>query len=308
MKCRICGCETRKGAKLCKDCAAARKRAFAATVTQPLLIAAVGAPSVNQPRFAPRPTKSKASSPVRNASARTIAVRSDAASAGPGAALRTRPIDRAHLSPAISPLVPAPAPPRQSVTPVRTRAPRQSTLRWLATVAGVGFVVVLLAIMVVLRRGQPTAEATGDTASQVPAIATAPAEPATTAARRPAMAETSSSEGAPSDVEVALPAVKPAPPKAKRKAMPTENMSPAPEVKPAIVAESTPRNVAAPTRVIDTVRTDPLQILNDALARCTREDVLSRPGCEQRVRSQSCGNWWGQIPQCPIGSATDHGQ
>lgn len=307
MKCRICGCETPKGEKLCKDCAAARKRAFAATVTQPLLIAAVGAPSVNQPRFAPRPTKSKASSSVRNASAKTTAAGSGAASAGAGAALKTRPTDRSHVSPAISPLVPAPAPPRQSVTPVRTRAPRRPTMRWLATAAGVGFVVVLLAIMVVVRRGQPTAEAPEDTASQAPAIATSPAEPATTAAPG-RVVETSSSEGPPSDLDVALPAVKPAPPKAKRKAMPTENASPAPEVKPAIVAEPTPRNVAAPQPVIDTVRTDPLQILNDALGRCAREDMLSRPGCEQRVRSQSCGNWWGQIPQCPIGPATDHGQ
>jgi len=51
MKCRICGCEAPAGAKLCKDCAAARKRAFAATVTQPLLLAAAGAPSVGSPRL-----------------------------------------------------------------------------------------------------------------------------------------------------------------------------------------------------------------------------------------------------------------
>lgn len=308
MKCRICGCETPKGEKLCKDCASARKRAFAATVTQPLLIAAVGAPSVNQSRFAPRPTRAKASSPVRNASAKTTAVRSDAASAALGAALKTRPIDRSHVSPAISPLVPASTPPRQSVTPVRTRASRWPTMRWLATAAGVGFVVVLLAIMIVLRRSQPTAEAPEDTASRAPAMATAPAESTTTAAPGPAVGETSFSETPRSDLDVALPAVKPTPPKAKRKATPTENANPAPEVKPAIVAEPAPRNVAAPQPVIDTARTDPLQILNNALERCAREDMLSRPGCEQRVRSQSCGNWWGQIPQCPIGPATDHGQ
>src|ERR1700676_5476726 len=42
MNCRICGRVTPPGAKLCPDCRAARKRAFDATVTQPLL-AAVGA-------------------------------------------------------------------------------------------------------------------------------------------------------------------------------------------------------------------------------------------------------------------------
>jgi len=56
MKCRICGRECPPAAKICRDCASARKRAFAATVTQPLL-AAVGAPSVAEPRFVPRPTR-----------------------------------------------------------------------------------------------------------------------------------------------------------------------------------------------------------------------------------------------------------
>lgn len=41
MKCVICGRMSLPGAKLCSDCSSARKRAFAATVTQPLLDAAV---------------------------------------------------------------------------------------------------------------------------------------------------------------------------------------------------------------------------------------------------------------------------
>jgi hypothetical protein len=309
MTCRICGCETPKGAKLCKDCAAARKRAFAATVTQPLLLAAAGAPSVNHPRFAPRPTKPKSTAPARNAAAKTTAARPEPASAGPSVALKTRPIDRSHASPAISPLVPPPAPQRQSVTPLRTPEPRRSMMRWLTIVAGAGFVVVLLAIMIVLRRGSTT-EAPEDTTSRAPATTAAPMTPAATAATGPVVAETAPSQGSPSEAEAALPPVKPATLKAKRKAVPAENASktPAPEVNPAIVAEPTPRNVVAPQRVIDTVRTDPLQSLNDALTRCAREDMLNRPGCEQRARSQSCGNWWGQVPQCPIGPATDHGQ
>ena len=40
MKCQICGRQSLPGAKLCLDCKAARKRAFDATVTQPLLAAA----------------------------------------------------------------------------------------------------------------------------------------------------------------------------------------------------------------------------------------------------------------------------
>lgn len=42
MKCVICGRASSPGAKLCSDCSSARKRAFAATVTQPLLEAAGG--------------------------------------------------------------------------------------------------------------------------------------------------------------------------------------------------------------------------------------------------------------------------
>src|SRR5215469_12957518 len=64
MKCRICGCEAPAGAKLCKDCAAARKRAFAATVTQPLILAAAGAPSVGPPRFSLKPARPKNPKPT----------------------------------------------------------------------------------------------------------------------------------------------------------------------------------------------------------------------------------------------------
>jgi len=59
MSCRICGRDCPPGAKICRDCAAARKRAFAQTVTQPLL-AAVGAPSIGEPRFAPKPLRPRA--------------------------------------------------------------------------------------------------------------------------------------------------------------------------------------------------------------------------------------------------------
>src|SRR2546425_5876310 len=79
MKCRICGSECPPGARICGDCVAARKRAFAATVTQPLL-AAVGAPSVSQLRFAPRPAKRRLVS--RLASSATRSETPVAASAG----------------------------------------------------------------------------------------------------------------------------------------------------------------------------------------------------------------------------------
>ncbi len=76
MSCRICGRDCPPGVKICRDCAAARKRAFAQTVTLPLL-AAVGAPSVGEPRFAPKP--------ARRPAANDSTVERDAARAEPAA-------------------------------------------------------------------------------------------------------------------------------------------------------------------------------------------------------------------------------
>ncbi|MEO8566245.1 MAG: hypothetical protein ABI541_07655, partial [Betaproteobacteria bacterium] len=46
MSCQICGRRNAPGAKLCPDCRAARKRAYDATITQPLLaLAGAGAVS-----------------------------------------------------------------------------------------------------------------------------------------------------------------------------------------------------------------------------------------------------------------------
>jgi hypothetical protein len=75
---------------------------------------------------------------------------------------------------------------------------------------------------------------------------------------------------------------------------------------PPVVAEPAPVAVAPPPRVVEPARVDPLQSLNEGLSRCAREDMLNRPGCEQRVRSQHCGGLWGQVLQCPIGPS-EHG-
>jgi hypothetical protein len=107
MKCRICGLECPLGVKICRDCASARKRAFAATVTQPLL-AAVGAPSVSEARFVPRPARRRA--------------------ANDSAVIRT-----------------SPAPQPEAALPL-TVVPRRLGLLWFV-VAAIIIVAVLLAIM-----------------------------------------------------------------------------------------------------------------------------------------------------------------
>jgi hypothetical protein len=48
--------------------------------------------------------------------------------------------------------------------------------------------------------------------------------------------------------------------------------------------------------------------MRDELSRCTREDFISRVICDQRVRFQYCGGYWGKVPQCPGSPAPDHGQ
>jgi hypothetical protein len=171
--------------------------------------------------------------------------------------------------------------------------------------AGIAFALVLLAIMVTLRRNHPPTE---EAAASPPA--TTPATPAVTPAGppEPVASPVSAAAAAPEVETAALPAAKPAPSKPRRKTVVTEDAAKAPKPEPAIVAEPAPPNVVTPQRVIDTARPDPLRVLNDALARCARGDLLNRPACEQQARSQSCGNWWGQIPQCPIGPAADHGQ
>ena len=82
-KCLICGRASLPGAKLCADCGSARKRAFAATVTQPLL-AAAGARTGNRLL---KPSQSVA------ATARRTAERSLNAKVAPPATI-TAPRDR----------------------------------------------------------------------------------------------------------------------------------------------------------------------------------------------------------------------
>jgi hypothetical protein len=110
------------------------------------------------------------------------------------------------------------------------------------------------------------------------------------------------------DSASALPA-QAAPPKLPvRKRAPPEALKAPPAATPPAVVDEPQRVVAAPVRLVETTRTDPLQKLTGALARCAREDLIARLGCEQRARAQYCGDSWGQIPQCAIGASTDHGQ
>ena len=284
-KCRICGSAVPSGTKLCKDCAAARKRAFAATVTQPLMLAAAGAPSVSQPRFAPKPAKRKVGPP-------------------PLKATPSPSTDPSALSPAISPVLRTPAAAeRRTVAAIRRSSARRSRPAWVL-VAVVGGLIALMVIgMLAARRSH------GINDEVAPTTPAAPAVPAAASEVPPVAPTAPPSAGLNADGLVSQPVPLPAARKAPRKApAPIESVaSPPPEPEPAVVVEP-PRPAPPPPRVVQPARVDPLQSLNDALTRCAGGDLLDRMSCEQNARSRFCGDSWGQVPQCPIGRGNDHGQ
>ena len=275
MKCRICARECPPGAKICRDCAAARKRAFAATVTQPLL-AAAGAPSVGQPRFAPRPSRPR---PARNP-AGVLSARSDAAIAASA-------VDR-------------------------VAAPRRLGVQWLLLGLAIAAALVYLLVRMLTpddRHATDDAAISGDAASRVstPAPSAIAAQPPDAGARSAAaLAEAAAAPGVKANSAIAG---NNAAPKAKgRKAASKVEAAKVPPPEPAAATpEPVPAPRSPPPRAAETPR-DPWQVMNEGLSRCAREDWLSRGACEQRLRLQYCANYWGSVPQCPIGPATDHGQ
>jgi hypothetical protein len=260
MRCRICGRECPPGSKICRDCASARKRAFAATVTLPLL-AAVGAPSMGEPRFVPKPARQRAAN-------ETVAVRAQA--------------------PAEPPASPPAALPLNVV-------PRKPGAIWLlvAVIAGALLLLIVLRTIESVPRSDEPAAPTDSRAAPVLAVPSLPAQaeivPALPLAEAAAKVVTGKPKRKPpSHVDNSTPAVTPPPS--------------APESVPVA------RAPVPPARVVETPRPDPWQALNEGLSGCARQGLLDRMACEERLRAQYCGNSWGVVPQCPIGTATDHGQ
>lgn len=46
--------------------------------------------------------------------------------------------------------------------------------------------------------------------------------------------------------------------------------------------------------------------MEEDMAKCTREDFISRVICAQRVKFRYCPGYWGKVPQCPGSPASDH--
>ncbi len=264
MKCKICGRECPPGAKICRDCASARKRAFAVTVTEPLL-AAAGMPSVAEPRFAPRPVRPHP----------PVAPAADRATAPPEA-------------PAALPL---------------HVVPRTLGVHWVLIGIAMAATIVVLLVKVLAGgsgdngRANDEVSATASSAVPPPAVA-APVLPPPV---RAGVAQ--------DDRANELPPAKSAPGKSLQRKPPRPDaasvvVAAPPPPEPAAIA----RAPAPPPRAIEAPRSDPWQVMNDGLSRCAREDLFSRAACEQRLRLQYCPNYWGLVPQCPIGPSNDHGQ
>lgn len=273
MKCRICASECPPGAKICRDCAAARKRAFAATVTQPLL-AAAGAPSVSQARFAPRPAKPR----LPRKSVAPLGARSEAAMV-------------ASAADAVA-------------------APKRRGARWVLLALALAAVIVYLAVrLFAAEHGRPSAEAQPG-ANSGGVAGPEPVAPGSAAGAAPAASPAGGAAGAPAALsprdartELAVPLKSL---RSGHRKPPKPELTPAPVAPPAPVAAPVPalRSAQPPPAVAPK---DPWQAMNEELSRCASQDWIHRRECEQRLRLQYCPNHWGSVWQCPIGPPTDHG-
>jgi hypothetical protein len=184
----------------------------------------------------------------------------------------------------------------------------------LIAIAGATMLVAVIAVLELRTvggndRASDTADVAAAETSHVMVLAApAAAEPqaATTAMPVAADAQNPLAAEVPPAGPVAISVV---PPKAAARKHSSETVrTPSAPLQPAVAEEPAPKVAAAPAQRAETPRADPLQSFNVALARCAREDLMTRVGCEQRVRLQYCGDAWGQIAQCSIGRPTEHGQ
>jgi hypothetical protein len=86
------------------------------------------------------------------------------------------------------------------------------------------------------------------------------------------------------------------------KARPPRPAPPSPAKGSPKAAAATPAAIApppAPAPVAAAPRPDRWELMKDELARCARDNVLSRLACEQRVGIRYCDGYWGKVPQCP---------
>ena len=270
MKCLICGRTCLPGAKLCADCSSARKRAFAATVTQPLLEAASARRS-GKPLL--RPSQSVA------ATARRAAER----------ALLTKPQVEAQASGAF------------------TASWRMNLILLIA--AGIATLLVGVFVSHrharasdPLQAGEQPVAAARAAVSEAPSMVPAQMAPKSVAEMQLPPVDLTVPVGE-------VPAAKADAGKraqSRPRATVPEAPPPSPEPPPSPTIAAAP--VVVPTVVREAPPVDPMQQMRDALSRCTTGALIDRFVCDQRVRREYCDGRWGQVPECSSSVSNDHGQ
>ncbi|HWZ71115.1 MAG TPA: hypothetical protein VN326_06500 [Casimicrobiaceae bacterium] len=275
MKCLICGQIGLPGAKLCLDCKAARQRAFDATVTQPLLAAAGAARGSATARRLLKPSQSV-----------------------PDSARRAAKIALAA----------------QAKAKILIESPPRRARRWPIIVGAICIVVVVAGYL-----GHWFGAGKSDTFAAVPIEppATQNSPAASSIVRSSTPGATAAPSVATEKVALAINAAAVLPPAVATKADAARpNARPRPEKAPIALppADPLPPPVVAivrpppPPVVREAPRPDRWQLMNEAIARCTRADTSGRVSCEQRLRAQYCEGHWGQVAQCASIPYIDHGQ
>jgi hypothetical protein len=83
---------------------------------------------------------------------------------------------------------------------------------------------------------------------------------------------------------------------------PAAPAQPAPAPAPASEPVAAP---APPVAAREVPKPDRWQQMSAALAPCAREDFFGRIVCEQRVRTEYCDGYWGQVPLCATAQGND---
>lgn len=275
MTCKICGRPSEAGAKLCPDCRAARKRAYDATITQPLM-ALAGAGTV-----------SRTLSRLRRSDA------SPKAKARPAARKAQAEVAKAEA---------------EAGVPAKRKASARPLL-WVSLTLGV----VLAAIagwylpnhppatpeLGAASSASPAAPAPGASAPGAGPAGVKPAEPAPPTAALPPLPTIVERELVPHSPAAGKPAT------SKRAVAAPKAAAPPPEAPP----EIEPVRAAAPAPVVGVPppvpRIDPWQQMGEAIGRCP-PGFLDHVMCEQRIRLQYCEGHWGKVAQCPGGPSDDH--
>jgi hypothetical protein len=273
MRCEICGRQSLPGAKLCLDCKAARKRAFDATVTQPLLTAAGAA---RGSAAAPRLLKAGQSVPAGARRAAKMALAAQAQSS-----------------------ILIESPPRAGRWPIVVGALFIAVVavayfgHWFGGSKSDTFAAVPDERPVTQDRSATPSIVRASTpgATAVPASAAVPVAVNAAAVEPPAAATKADAAKRPN--------VRPRPEKAPITLPPPE------ATPPPVIAVAPP---PPPPVVREVPRPDRWHPMTDAIARCPRTDIASRFFCEQRLRAQYCEGYWGTVPQCASVPSKEHGQ